>query len=351
MKLAKRFIEKTNNNLSLPIPVVFNLSSWASKQKPIDEWLIVELKEKYQVSKSLAKDWIEQEQLLLLLDGLDEVKTEHRNACVIALNKFLNSHSLTEIVVCSRFQEYKALAEKLKLRNAIYIQPLTTEHINYYLRDAGKQLSGLKTLLQRDKEIEEFAKTPLILSIMSLTYQNYSSEDVLKQLSSPENRYQNLFNSYIERMLGRKVIAQKYSKDIVLHWLSWLANTMVNESQTIFLIEKLQPTLLQSRSERRWYQISNFLLGGLIFRLSLGLIGVLIVVGCFGLNLGPIGVLIFGLTGGEIARLSKEIILFEQMNWSWQRAKSRIDTADELNKLPKGDRQQIERATANQELT
>ena len=331
LKLAKRFIEKANKNLSLPIPIVFTLSSWAIKQQPIDEWLIVELKEKYQLPKSIAKAWIGQEQLLLLLDGLDEVKTEDRNACVIALNKFLNSHSLTEIVVCSRFQEYKALAEKLELRSAIYIQPLTTEHINYYLRDAGKQLSGLKTLLQRDKEIEEFAKTPLILSIMSLTYHKFSSEEVLKQLSSPENRYQNLFNSYTERMLSRKVIAQKYSKDKVLSWLSWLAKTMVDESQTVFLIENIQPKWLQTKIQTATYLICSLITSALIIGLSsIQIYSILLKIGkswsvwfylaVFALLIGFIYVFIQETIGLIFTYTRREIKTFEIMGWSWKKA-------------------------------
>ncbi len=363
LKLAQSLIERSEENISQPIPVVFNLSSWGQKQQPkqqpLEKWLIEELKDKYQVPKTWSELWLEQKQLILLLDGLDEVRAEQRNACVQALNKFIETHNTVEMVVCSRVKDYEALTERLQLSSALCIKPLSSKQVYSFLDKAGNSLTGLKTLLQQDFELEQFAQTPLILNIMAWAYQGWSAEKLLQQFRTTEDRYRHLFDSYIHRMLHRRVIGQseknnnsaQYPQAKVLHWLSWLAKMMVNESQTVFLIEKLQPTLLQSRSERRWYQISNFLLGGLIFRLSLGLIGVLIVVGCFGLNLGPIGVLIFGLTGGEIARLSKEIILFEQMNWSWQRAKSRIDTADELNKLPKGDRQQIERATANQELT
>ena len=49
LKLAERFIEKADSDPSLPIPVVFNLSSWVIKRQPITEWLVVELKQKYQV--------------------------------------------------------------------------------------------------------------------------------------------------------------------------------------------------------------------------------------------------------------------------------------------------------------
>ena len=310
LKLAKKFIENAENNLSLPIPVVFNLSSWTNR-KSIAEWLVLELKEKYQLSKSLAKNWIEQEQLLLLLDGLDEVEKEQRNDCSVAINEFLNSHGTTEIVVCSRFQEYESLSEQLLLRNAIYIQLLTSEHIDWYFKDTGDQLLGLKTLLKNDPEIEEFAKTPLILSIMSVTYQNYSSEAVLEQLRSPNNRYKNLFDSYIQRMLQRKKNTI-YNYQKTEDWLIKLALNMKKES--LFLIEKMQPSWLKSKKELRAYQTSNFLTGFIIY-------------GIFGLinqKYPMLNFMTMGVIGGVFASFSSEIFLFEQISWSWQKVKSKI---------------------------
>ena len=240
------------------------------------------------------------------------------------------------MVVCSRVKDYEALTERLRLSSAICIKPLSQQQVYSFLAKAGDSLTGLKKLLQQDIELEQFVQTPLILNIMSLAYQDWSAEDLLKQFRSSEDRYRHLFDSYIERMLRRRVIGQlepnsnsaKYSQEKVLHWLSWLAKTMVNESKTIFLIEKMQPTLLQSQSERISYRISNFLISELSIALIWGLIGGLI--GgfrnrlIFGLRDGLILGLMFGLIGGLIVGLSREIMLFEQMSWSWQRAKSRL---------------------------
>lgn len=78
LKLAQELIARTEKDLSQPIPVVLNLSSWRNKQQTIADWLIEELNSTYQISKALGKVWIEDQQLLLLLDGLDEVKIERR---------------------------------------------------------------------------------------------------------------------------------------------------------------------------------------------------------------------------------------------------------------------------------
>ena len=92
LKLAESLIARTESDLSQPLPIVLNLSSWAKQRQSIADWLVQELKNIYGASKSLAKAWVEQEQLLLLLDGLDEVDGKYRNDCVKALNQFMENH-------------------------------------------------------------------------------------------------------------------------------------------------------------------------------------------------------------------------------------------------------------------
>jgi predicted NACHT family NTPase len=167
LQLAQHIIERTESDLSQPIPVVFNLSSWAKKQQKIEEWLIEELREKYGVPKSLSQPWIEQGQLILLLDGLDEVQAVSRNNCVRTLNQFIAQHGMTDIVICSRVKDYEALTERLQLSSAICLQPLSSKQVLGFLEKGGDSLAGLKTLLQQDTELEKFAETPLILKSAS----------------------------------------------------------------------------------------------------------------------------------------------------------------------------------------
>ena len=259
LKLAERLIKKAEQDLSLPIPVVFNLSSWVIKRQKIADWLVEELKEKYQVSKALGKQWIEQEALILLLDGLDEVKADYRNDCVKALNQFLDDHGITETVVCCRVQDYKVLSERLKLRNAICLQPLSSEYINWYLDDIGQPLLGLKQLLRRDKELEEFARTPLIFSVMSITYQDYSFERISQELRVKDNRYERLFDSYIKKMFARKQKNKKYKDKYVKKQLSWISKYLIISGQTLFFIENLQPYYLKKKTHKILYLLFIYL--------------------------------------------------------------------------------------------
>lgn len=334
LRLAQTLIACTERDLRQPIPVVFNLSSWVSKRQTIANWLVQELNSKYQVSKAIGKVWVKDQQLLLLLDGLDEVKTERREACIQALNQFIQTHGQTEIVVCSRIRDYKPLSAHLKLQGAICIQPLTSEQINQYLERAGTQLEAVKTLLQEDTALQELAKTPLTLSIITIAYQNILIDD-LPKTSSVEEYSQHLFNTYIERMFMRRSANQKYSKAQAIHWLTWLARRMVQESQTIFLIEWMQPSLLSTNFQKKIYAIvsmlsigfvfgimsvpitnviSNIIVIELIIRLVLGII--------LSLLLGLVLVMGYFLLYFEELKIEEKIILpITKVDFSWLRAR------------------------------
>jgi len=114
--------ERDDNLTTSPIPVVFNLSSWTKKRKSIANWLIDQLDAEYQIPKKIGRMWVNNQQLLLLLDGLDEVKKKYRSECVKILNHFHHHYGLVKIVVCCRTVEYGALPVRLKLQDAIVVR-------------------------------------------------------------------------------------------------------------------------------------------------------------------------------------------------------------------------------------
>ncbi|NEZ62993.1 NACHT domain-containing protein [Leptolyngbyaceae cyanobacterium CCMR0082] len=318
LKLAESLIAQAAENLSQPLPVVMNLSSWAKQRKTMAEWLVQELHEIYGASKSLGKTWVAQEQLILLLDGLDEVEPQYRNDCVKALNQFIQEHGLTEMVVCSRIQDYESLTERLKLRSAIFVQPLTSQQIDQTLEQAGDSLSALRIALQKNDELRAFASSPLILSIMSLAYQG-STIEALNQTGTPEAQHKQLFDAYIDRMFTRRGTTRKYSRAQTLYWLTWLAQQMVRASQSVFLIERLQPSWLISRRQRVRYRIISALTFGLIFGLIIGLAS--------GLQ-GAINVLgsglLYGVAGGLVVGFGGNIEPVETLKWSWPEARKNL---------------------------
>lgn len=310
LQLTRDLLEEAEIDSSRPIPVVFNLSSWINEKQSIGEWLVYELNTKYQVSKKIAESWLEKGELLLLLDGLDEVSEKRRSACVGAINKFYREHGTTELVVCSRIQDYQALPTRLNLQAAICLQPLTLEQIHQYFQEAGSELSVIQTALAEDITLQELAKSPLMLSIMTLAYQGISASS-LPHFKTIEQRRKHLFETYIRRMLARSNTPQTHSKDRFIDWLVWLAKRLKEHSQTVFLIERMQPSWLKEVGQKSIYTVTLFLsfftLGGLvgIQILPLSLLPVALGIGCF----------IFCL----IVKVY-QIQPVETLKWSWKKA-------------------------------
>ncbi len=121
-QLASKLITQAQQDTTKAIPIVFDLSSWTAERKPLADWLVDELHQKYQVPKTTAQTWIEGEKLLLLLDGLDEVAEPYRDDCVDAINTYRQKYRTVDLAICSRVADYDALTSKLDLRGAVIIE-------------------------------------------------------------------------------------------------------------------------------------------------------------------------------------------------------------------------------------
>lgn len=250
LQLARDLIARAEEEIDRRIPVVLNLSSWAAEKQTIAKWIVEELNSKYQVNRKIGQQWVDKQELLLLLDGLDEIRDlEKRNACVTALNAFQQEQA-TEMVVCCRIKDYEEIGNQLKLRSALAVQPLTTNQIQTYLNQLQSDVTALKIMLTQDETLQELAQSPLLLSIMVLTYQGIEVADIsVGAIASDRKKY--LFDDYINRIFQssrlqsyrpniRTKEKQYYSRQNTTLWLIWMAKQMIRRSQTVFLIETMQ---------------------------------------------------------------------------------------------------------------
>lgn len=274
LELARDTIIRAQKDAALPIPVVFNLSSWTDPKQPLAAWLVDELINKYRRSKKVAQSWVENGELLLLLDGLDEVRVENREACVQAIN------SLTmPLVVCSRIVDYEALSTRLKLCGAVLLQPLTDEQIDSYFEHVGPDLASVRHAWRQDTELQELARQPLMLSIMTLAYRGATPKALAgEQAGSLDVRRKRLFDTYIRQMFVRVGRAKdlRYTSQQTTHYLSWLAQKLLEQGQTVFLLENMRRSWLPS-AQRDLPGILTVLrtLMVLIIGLVFGLIGLM----------------------------------------------------------------------------
>jgi hypothetical protein len=283
LELARDLITRCEKDpeFGQAIPVIFNLSSWADRHQPLFQWMIDELAQKYQVPKKLGQDWLEEHRILPLLDGLDEVKAEHRSECVGSINTYCYSYGLSGLVVCSRLKEYTNLPVRLKLNAAINLQELSIVQVQKYLSAAGPTLSGLQAAISNDDSLLSLAQSPLILSVMTLAYRNMSLDELTNNTTSTmEERRRHLFDTYIEKMFKRHGSSQQpYSPEQTKQWLAWLAERMVQNKQSIFLIEALQPIWLTDRNTRRAYLLISRIVLAVSFMIRYWLNGLLVGIG------------------------------------------------------------------------
>lgn len=329
LELARQLITRAEENPASPIPVVFNLSSWDPKLT-FAGWLVDELVTKYYISRKVAQAWVDADELLLLLDGLDEVSVEYREECVKAINDFREDHNM-ELVVCSRSREYGELSARLRLWSAICLLPLTIEQIDLFFQETGPEFDSLRRALEIDTGLQELAQSPLMLNVFILAYHGLHVRD-LEAIDGSEDRRRHLFDTYIERMFTRRGAHQPYSPGQTVRWLALLARKMIAHGQTLFLIERMQPDWLENKRQIRQHRILFGLLQGLLLAVPLGLLISLY----FGLHLRlPSGLLAGGLVGLFVMLLmmlasrgsvESESALkpTEKLRWSWGKAKKNL---------------------------
>ncbi len=267
LELARECVARAKQDENWTIPVIFNLSSWNGKQT-IDDWLVSELNTKYNIPKKIAQNWVVNDDLQLLLDGLDEVKPETRETCVEAINAFRQLHGLTvPIAVCSRIADYEGLKGKLNLSGAIVLQPLTTEQIDHYFVGKGSSFAGLRQAINLDANLLELARSPLMLGIMSLAYGRLTADELAAENNQPDQFHTHLLKVYVQKMFTRIARTKQNApleKQTIGH-LPWLAQKMIQHNQVVFLIEQLQPSWLNSSLQKRLYLLaSRFVVGSII---------------------------------------------------------------------------------------
>ncbi|MBD2328768.1 hypothetical protein [Alkalinema sp. FACHB-956] len=335
LKFAAELIDRAEADGNAAIPVILELSSWRDDGKPIAHWVIGQLKKQYNVPLPVAQQWLQDEQLVLLLDGLNELGLGQQVKCIRAINQFLSETAYPHFIVCCREEEYQAGDVKLsRLNGAIYLQPLTDLQIYQYLQQVNRLT--LWGNIQNSQELKELARIPLLLTMMVAVYQG-------RMIHKP----QELFDLYIEQRFSQALEESQYplgkepSRAQTRQYLIWLARQLKAQAKPELLIERIQPSWLGNPRARLFYRLGCGAIIGLLYLLITWL--VLWQLG-FGSTSRVFGVLVSGMVGflyGVYSRedLSHWLLRFQalqplielldneeiepiQLGWSWERAKS-----------------------------
>lgn len=246
--LGLDLLARAESDLAHPLPAILPLSSWAESRPALDAWLVEQLTQRYGVPGHLGKVWLQERQILPVLDGLDEMEETARIQCITAINTYSKA-TFSSLVVCSRTSEYQAASahHRLALQQAVIIQPLTEEHILYSVRQGGTALAALADALTASEELLKLAKTPLMLNIMMLTYHDTTMPESPQQREALEKQ---IWQHYLERMIREKGAECRDKGDILVkryapaQTYAWLAQQMRQHNQTVFSGEYLQHSWL-----------------------------------------------------------------------------------------------------------
>jgi eukaryotic-like serine/threonine-protein kinase len=325
LQLCEELLDRAAKDPSQPIPVVFNLASWSLRRPPLDAWLVDELADGYQVPRHIATSWVEQDSLVPLLDGLDEVADDSRVECVAAINTWREQHGLVPLAVCSRTRELQAVGAALRMEEAVELQPPSDAEVDRYLgylEATGTPVTDVRTALGSDPELRQLLRSPLRLHVVTLAYHGRPAP-ALYAHGSLEQRQAWLWDAYIKRMFEQRPLdpACGYTAEQALSWLTWLARELHEHAQTEFHLDRLAPDWLPTAGQQRRVEAVAGLAAGLLYGLILGpafaliadafrpRIGLLsgLVSGLVGaLALGMVVGLVFGLAGCRIMGVESE---------------------------------------------
>lgn len=265
LELAKDLVNRAKNDPDQPIPVLLDLLSW-KKNQILADWIVTQIQSKYGIQDKIAKQLMQEQKILPLLDGLDELELRQRELCLQAINRLLVGENPPKyLVVCTPLEDYKRCKTRLRLQGAVYLRPLTETQIKEYL--VGARSLQLWYGIEDDQNLLEVAKAPLFLCMMTLAY-----EEILihawKRLPSKEERLKYLLNAYIRWMLTRKIKSRWYRKEprpeASRPWLVFLAKRMKEEKHVEFAMSQIQPHWLQTNSQQKMYRLGVILtLGGI----------------------------------------------------------------------------------------
>ena len=324
LELTRDLLKRAQDDPAAPMPVVLLLSSWAARKLPLEQWIAEELKVKYDIPSGIGKEWVKANQLLLLLDGLDEVAPDAQTACIDAINVY-SHQAQRSLVVCSRTKDFLEQPGRLALHRAVVVQPLSFEQVDTYLDGLaakGEDVEGLKQTLHQSATLRVLVATPLCLTVFLLAYHGKPMQELLAlEKAAPTEQQHLLFHTYVERMLQRKGIRMHAPAPQIKHWLAWLASQMTAHQQSELYLEQFQLDWLP-KGQRAFYLCSIGLIIGLVAGLLFGLVA--------GLAYGLTGGLTYGLVSGLLCGLFGGLIYWFSRKQPTQRAKKEKETMDKF---------------------
>jgi HEAT repeat protein len=187
-----------------PLPVFARISGWDSRaQTPLADWLTAG---ETDLSAADLRKLIGDGSALLLLDGLDELgdrrpvdpekpEGEHYDPRERFL-KLLPPSS--KVILSSRLEEYRQIGEQADLSCAVRLERLDDNQMASYLAD----LPELWAVVQADNDLKEAMRTPLLLALFRVGFEEAPEEARALRDLSPGDLNDKIWDVFIDRRLA-----------------------------------------------------------------------------------------------------------------------------------------------------
>jgi DNA-binding ferritin-like protein (Dps family) len=250
LETAMALLSKAKQD-KIAIPVIFNLSSWRKEYTNFSKWLIDMLVEGNGFSKKLAEEALLKKQILPLLDGLDELGlsfTEKkdreilRSQCLVAINQFLNEHNPKYMVICSRIDEYKTIADNAPVKAEILVKPLTIEQIENALKPRAENpnieylrphanitaAQNILYLLKNTPSVSDTLKVPFYFHLATQVFDNQIISEKLPANKDDFEKY--LVETFVAKKFKSERKKTLWSTLRLKKWLMFLASFLKNKN-------------------------------------------------------------------------------------------------------------------------
>ncbi|HWN43379.1 MAG TPA: DUF4062 domain-containing protein [Thermoanaerobaculia bacterium] len=277
-ELCQSLLREARRDLDSRYPLVFNLGSWRWHDQRFETWVRREIEKKYGIGKKKARELVEGDEIVPLLDGLDEVDPESRADCVKAINAYLTRREFTVLSVSCHSQVYEEIPGHAHLEGAVALRPLNPRQIDERLAAGGDPgLAAVREAVAADGELQRLAASPLMLILLERTYRGADPNAVREALGNPAaDRRKKVLDEYVSRMLepdlpwARVEKDRSYPPEKTCRSLSWLAGRM-RQHDSEFLIEQIQPAWLPTEGHRLAYAVLSRALAGVLLTAPLAL--------------------------------------------------------------------------------
>ncbi|MDX2067300.1 MAG: NACHT domain-containing protein [Haliscomenobacter sp.] len=234
LQLAQRLMELEEDAL----PLILNLATWESSYTKLETWLEEIVTAELSINMASAKRIVNQTGLILLLDGLDELKEiEAMSSCLAAIAEY-GAVAGRRFVITSRIEEYKQAQEDARVNLQIEVGPLSSEQLEKELERMSytePEARPLFLAIQNNPALKEIVKIPFYFNTLQLLFAGKIPTFRSNDVTGIHSEIMTIFTDY---QLAK--ISELYSVEESQRWLAFLANRSNQHKKVDFELKDLQ---------------------------------------------------------------------------------------------------------------